>query len=447
MATNTLSTLLTRLSQRIGDFLEETVTTAINADNLVVCTTLGDLINRDDYYNRRWIYFTDEDNATVYRKVSDYATSSTTITVRGAVLTDDGTDLGTFQLHTYDRRNKIRAINLAARKIWPYLFRIVRDTTLISNNIIPNSSFEDWTASTSPDYWTTLSGATAVVSTAVGTYRGIRGSSSIKLTDSGSGAGYIELNSDTFPKLLDLMGKTVSLYVWCSPQTADDGAIVIYTKQADTTAQTLTSPTATPAGEFTLIKLEDQALNDDLVEVKIRLGVTTASQYAYFDNFRITGINVKEYLLPLDFQNPLASIDRVSIQTSGTQDKYVDDLLSYAQFEPLYGCKTVDDATTKYLVTPTLTTGRLLQLEGRAPLESNLSVATSTMTIEDPHMDLLIELAASILFDMEAGLPSSQDRDYLREQSLIYRLGYEDMKRSLKMIKPQSQTLFDWRIL
>ena len=435
----TLSTLMTRLNQKIGDYISETVTTALTTDTNVVCTTLANYVNRDDVFNRDWIRILDYANAGEIRKISDYATSTTTATVLGANWTSDTTNKATFEITKYNPNNAIRAINIAARKIWPNLFRTIRDVTLTTGNILPNPSFEDWTSSSYPDYWTTLSNATSSESTTAGTTRG--SGSSCKVTAS-SDNGYIELNSDTYPKLLDLMGQTVSLYAWCLPQTADDGTITIYTKQADATAQTLTSTTSNPAGEFTLLTLEDQVLNDDLVEVRIRLSVATSGQYAYFDNVRLTGLNNVEYVLPLDFQNQISMVDRVSISYTNLQTYAQDDLLSTDIFEPVFYWRVEDDGETRYLLTDTYNQDFILKIEGRAPLESNLTTSSSTMTIEDPFIDLLTELAASELFSIEAGLPSAGDRDFLRSESYRYLSNYEYMKKTLKKKKPQTMQRF-----
>ena len=446
MGTTALSTLIDRLSQRTGDYLSETVTTALAANTTVTCTTLNEYTAQNDKYNRQWVYITDKANAGEYRKLSDSTT--TALTVLGANWTTDGANKATFEIHKYDRRNKIRAINLAARKAWPYLFRILRDTTLTSNNIVPNPSFENWeVSSSSPDDWaySGLVNATAAKNATVGYGRGIS-ANSMKLTASAAN-GYHSLHSDTYPKLLDLMGKTISGYVWAYPEVADDATIVFYTKQADGTAQTLTSTTVTPAGEFSLIKLENQKLNTDLSEVSLRIKVETNAKYVYFDNFRVTGIYNHEYILPTPFQSPTAKIDNIQLQTTSAHDYYQDDLMANAKFEPLYGWEIKDDASTKYLITPTLETGRHFQIEGHSPLEDTLSAATDTMTIEDPQIDLLIELAASILFDLEAGLPSASDRDWLKEESYKYLASYEYMKGNLKMRNPRTMTKFDARIL
>jgi len=445
MATNVLSTLIDRLSQNVGDYFESTVTTALTTSTSVVCTPLGNYRNRDGYFARRWLYVTDYANIGEYRKVSTDTASTNTLVVLGSNFSSDTANLATFQLHRYDRNNKIRAINKAARQVYSYLFRLVRNQDLISNNILPNASFEDWSVATYPDYWTNQTNLTSsLVSTTAGTYLFSGKSVAVKAS---ANNGYLSIKSDTYPQLLDLMGKSVSLYCWAQPGTANDAAIVIYTKQADGTAQTLTSTTASPAGEFALLKLEDQTLNDDLVEVEIRLKVATSGGTVYFDNARLYGTDTRRYVLPLDFQNPMAEISSVSLQNKNVSAEGVDDHLAYAEFVPIFGWFTTDDATTKYLITPVLTSKRIIQIEGVAPLESNLSAVTDTMTIEDPHLDLLIEKASSVLMDIEAGLVSGEDRTRLLEESTRYLASYEYMAGSLRMSRPKAKQRIDARLV
>ena len=444
MATSTLTTILDRLSQRIGDFNEEQVTTAINANTSVVCTTWGSYVNQDDVFNRYWIYFNDYANAGAYRKVADYVNSTNTITVRGANLSDDSANKATVQLHKYDRRNKIRAINIAARDTNADLFRIIRNSELITNNILPNSSFEDWSSSSSPDNWA-LTNATSAEETGAGNYRGVKGSSSAVVTASSSN-GYLYITSDTVPWLLDMQGHSITVRVWAKPQTSNDAAIVIYTKQADGTAQTLTSTTANPAGEYSLLELEHQELNDNLVEIQIRLKVATNGQLVYFDNCRAIGPNINEMILPLDFQNPLASVSNIYIQQYSQSEWMADDLMAHGNFDPLWGYDTKDNATSKHLVLPPVPSERLLTIEGTAPLESNLSATSDTMTIEDPELELFIQYAAYVLFDLVSGLPSGQDRQFLREEATKYLGNYYRQRDSLGMTRPRVKQRFDPRL-
>ncbi len=435
----TTATLLDRLSQRVGDYLDITLTTALTTSTSVVSTNFGKYTNRDDSYNRYWLYVEDYANAAQYRRISDYVNSTTTATVLGANFVSDTANLATVQIHKYDRLNKIRALNQAARKIHPYLFRIITNEDLISNNALPNGRFTDWSVSTYPDYWR-VTNATATKTTTISAIRG--GSASVLLVASADN-GYMACTSSiTFPSLLDLQGRTVSFKAWAFPSmTANTAVLEIVTIQPDGTTQTLTSTTACPLSKWTLLELENQVLNDNLHLIQAKCKITTSGSSVYFANARLID-SVQRYVLPLDFQNPQAIVDRASIQITGQSDDYCDDFLGYAQFTPFWGWDTFDDSTTKYLTTSNLPSNRIIRLEGHAPLESNLDAATDTMTIEDPYTDLLIEYAAHLLFDMEAGIPSGQDRDFLLRESFRYRTNYESMRGSMKMIPPNSQTHF-----
>ena len=440
MATSTLATLLDRLSQRIGDYLEETVTTELTTSKVVICTDLADYVNRDDFFNRQWLYVTDNTNIGAYRKISDYDNSATQLTVLGANFaaeTPVSTAKATFQIHKYDRKNKIRAINIAARQTHPNLFRNIQNTELITGNVCPPFRFP--TTSTLDFYAATN---TAIAQTTSGS--GLRGyGASAKLTNSAAN-GALEIHSDNYPPLLDLQGKSVDVKMWVYPENDNDITISINTGQADGTAQNLISTTTCKASKWTLLELEDQALNDNLSSLYIKIVVATNGAYAYIMPPRVIGLNFYDYLLPNVFDN--GEVSRVYVQSSGDSDDPCDDIRPQ-HWSPIFGYEIIDDGTYKYLRLPTLSNNRQIKLIGTAPLEDDLSAVTSTMTIEDPHIDLLIEYAAYALFDIEAGLPSSQDRDFLRGEAMKYRMNYEDMKGRLRMVQTQPLTRFDKRIV
>ena len=246
MATTTLETIEQRLSEQTGDYLQVICTTAIAAGVSVISTHLTSYDGgRDDYFIDWWVYITDKANATVQRQVSDYATATGTLTVRGANLTNDVANLATIRLHRYNRDLYVNAINDAIRETFPVFHKSHDIMELVTGNILPNSHFRDWTATTAPDKYSMQdANITAVASTTAGTTWG--GSKSMKATTGAGGAGkYVYISSNTYPRLLDLMGQTVSFYCWAQPDDADDATIEIYTIKADgTTTQTLTSSTA-----------------------------------------------------------------------------------------------------------------------------------------------------------------------------------------------------------
>lgn len=435
MATTAVSVIEQRISEQIGDWLEVIVTTAINADNSIVSTNLTSFDSgRDDYFNDWWVYITDKANAGVNRQVSDYTSASGTLTIRGTALSDDSANLATIRLHRHNRDKYIIAMNDTIREEGSDLFQYLDFYELVTGNILPNSHFRDWTASTVPDKYA-LSNVTAAAETGAGNYRG--GAKSAKVTAT-AGNGYMYITSDSYPQLLDLMNKSVNLYCWANPEDANDAAVVIYTRQADGTAQTLTSTTSAPAGEFTLLELENQNLNDDLVEVQIRFKVTTNTKFVYFDHARLIGSNSVEYLLPIDFRD--GTLTGVQIQTAGYSEKFVDDLKPEGWTERLQGWEITKDGTSdQYLRLPFFyTTPRLIRLAGYKKL-SSVSAYTDTIEIGDENLNLFIAYAKYKLHLAIEGPTSSVDiLRYERESAKAYG-EYLRLRDRLRLPKPKTK--------
>ena len=248
-------------------------------------------------------------------------------------------------------------------------------------------------------------------------------------------------SSDDWPALLDLMGHTVSAYVWAYPEEADDATITIYTKQADGTAQTLASTTSCPAKEWTLLKLEDQVLNDDLVDVQVRLGITTNAKYVYFDSSRLMGMNLYRYLMPTDFTH----LSRVFVQTQGTADDICDDLGLVPNWEEVFGVTTEEDGTYKYLRLPVLyNKARSIRLMGDTSLET-LSADTDTISLSGAKVDLFLANACYQLFKILSGSVSSADTSKYQDEMSRRLFEYEHLKRSHRMYRPMSKPIA-WRI-
>ncbi len=436
MGTTAVSVLEQRLAEGIGDWVEVAVTTYLTTNNSVISTNLNALDSgRDDYFNDWWCYITDKNNAGKNRQISDYTTPGGTLSIRGAALVTDGTEYATVRLHRYNREKYIAAFNDTIRELSDVLFKYLDVSELVTGNILPNSHFRDWTLSTYPDKWT-LSSAniTATAYTTAGGYWG--GTKSMNALTGAAGANsYVYVTSDNWPALLDTMGKTVSAYVWAYPQTADDATIVLYTIKADgTTTQTLTSTTACPAGKWTLLKLENQAINDDIVNFQFRLAVASNSKYVYFDHARLIGTDNTKYLLPNDFRD--GKLARVEIQTSGYSDKICDDLRPNS-WETCYDWIISNDGTDKYLELPYYPSSSLIRLRGTGTL-STVSAYTDTIEIDGDKLNLFIAYAKYKLYQAIEGPVSSQDVGRYESNSAKAYGEYLRLLPSLRMNPPKT---------
>ena len=284
------------------------------------------------------------------------------------------------------------AINNAIREVYPNLYEAIDDQSLITGNILPPFN---WTSTSALQLYTTSS-CSLTKTTTGGLYRN---TPSAKVTAS-SADGYLYLDSNNYRRLLDLMNQTIDFKCWAYPEVADDAFLTIYTLKADGTTQTLNSTTSCPATKFTLLSLESQDINDDIVQVQFRLRVHTNAKYIYFDAPRVTGFTVYEYLLPYDLQ--FGQVDEVYVQSSGYSDDVCDDLFP-STWERVWGWDITNDGTYKYLRLPyAYSSERRIRLVGRKPLDT-LAADTDTINIDDEgYIQLLLRYAAYLVYEMQA---------------------------------------------
>jgi len=422
MGSTALSVLEQRFGEAIEDWVEVAVTTDINNDNIIVSTNLNAYDGgQDDYFNDWWVYITTFANAGVERQVSDYVTSGGTLTIRGAALADDTTDAATVRVQRYRESLQLRALNRAMEIIYPALHQPLDDMTLVTGNILPDASFEWWTASTSLNFCSTTTSALTQTTTA-GLIRGQRGTTSAKLIPSAA-SGYFSYNSDDYPQLLDLMNKTVHIYVWAYPEVADDATMEIYTKNATASTQTLASTTACPAGEYTLISLKDQVLNDNLTDVQIRFRVASSTKYTYFDDAKVFGRNNAEYVLPTNFQD--GDVNRVYMQRTGYSDVAADDIL--ARYWDEIDFSVSDDGTYKYLQIARYADGKRIRLEGYKPFATLSSQTDTIATSDNREIKTIIARAALELFEMMNATVSSEDTGRFKDQIAYWSFMYNSL--------------------
>ena len=97
--------------------------------------------------------------------------------------------------------------------------------------------------------------------------------------------------------------------------------------------------------KWNLIELESQKINDDINYIEFRFRVHTNAKYAYFDDARVTGRDVYDYLLPGDLQD--GYIRTVAIQYTGNSDDACDDI-GVVRYKTIYNWHTVDNGTDKF---------------------------------------------------------------------------------------------------
>ena len=385
------------LLEAISDFISVSTTTNIAADNFIISARLNEYdMSQDDHFRNWWVYFNTTNNPKVDRRVKDYTTSAGKLEIYGAALAAE-TGAVTFRLSRYSFQDRRNAINRAIEEVYPTLYMPLESRELITGNILPPFN---WTSATALAKYRASDVNLSKTTRPSSHIR--RGDTSAKLTATGAN-GYLSIHSDDYPRLLDFQDKSATLKCWALPEIANDAKIEIRTKQADGTTQTLTSTTTNPAGEFSLIKVEDQDLNDDLVEVELGFYVTTDTKYVYYDPPRLTGLNIRDYILPKDFQEGI--VDEVHIQASGRCDD-----IHPAYWSEVAGWELISDGIDKRLWLPYLyPPERQLRLIGTKKLNS-LSDDADTISIDrEERLSALIAYSAHRLFKMIKGVPASAD--------------------------------------
>jgi len=412
----TLATLDTRLQESQGDYLPFTTTTLLTNNNSIISTELRSFdFAGDDCFKNWWVYIvTSTNNSGVERRVSAYTTSTGALTIYGVALTaGDGTQ-ATVQVSRYRRTDRVKALNDAIRETAYALHKRIDNQILITGNVLPNAHFEDWTLTTVPDkYAVSSANITSVEETTI--KRG--GTKSMKATTGAGGAGaYIKLTTANYPRLLDLSGQTVTIKVWVYCTKANDAFIQIYTKNSAGTTQTLTSTTVSLITTWTLITLEDQVLNDDLVDCEIRFGITSLSQSVYFDDARLIGLTVHEYMLPEVLNDGL--VESVQVQNEEyEEDEEACDIIAPQEWVDIQGY-VINDGANKWLrIEDTLSDEYRIRLFGSAPFTA-LSASTDAIVIDQHRVPMLIAYAKYLYYNRYSQPVSSQDVAKFRQASI-----------------------------
>jgi len=429
----TLAVLRQRVSENIGDYISSTVTTALTTSTSVVDTALANIAGggTTDYFEDWWVLITSENNIGAKRRVSAYNATTNTLTVQGGNFTSDAAAKATYELHRIDPDMKTKAINNAARNLSLVLKRDLTDLALVSGNVLPD--FEWWTSSSAHKFYTVTNATLA--RTGVSSADSGRGQRYVAKVTASAANGHMYLSEDQYPPLSDIQGKTVSAYVWAYPEVANDATIVLYTLQNDgTTAQTLTSTTTCIAGKWTLLELEDQTLNDDLVSFQFRLKVATNAKYVYFGSPRLIVDGISRYMLPELFQT--ADIRKVSCQITGNDDMPANDIGINADYHEIFGWNLLPQSIIgtyyNYLTLPyRLPVNRHIEISGSIGMEDDLDDDTDTMSIDDPATNVLVAQACWELFRQLRGFAGVSTTDAYDDEIAYWAGEVTRLKRTL----------------
>ena len=243
MPTTTWETMRQDIVRPLG-LVTGTTTTNVAANTSLIDTNLTELYSSDDYFNTNWYAIVTSNNRDgQYRRVTDYAQSSGTLTVSKAWgAGTDGAD-STYELMTVPPNKVMEWYNRARQEVWPHI-GIVRDVETIvtgtrqftyeipstirrvnrvylgeryeaqndSENLLLNGSFEDWTNATSPDYWSVTGGGASMnqeeQTTSPTNYAVLSGNNSVRLVVPG----------DTAVTLVQTFDSTLSRYTAVATQ-------------------------------------------------------------------------------------------------------------------------------------------------------------------------------------------------------------------------------------
>jgi len=223
MPTTTWSALRQEIVRPFG-LVTGTTSANLTNNTSLVDEDLTDLYPSDDYFNNNWfVIVTSNNNDGEYRRITDYAQSSGTLTVSKAWPSSSDSSTSTFELMTVPPNKVMEWYNRVRQEVWPHI-GIVRDVETVvtgtrqftytvpstirkinriylgeryeaqndSENLLLNGGFEDWTSATSPDYWSVTGSGASVnqeeQTTSPTNYAVLSGNNSARLVVPGSTA-------------------------------------------------------------------------------------------------------------------------------------------------------------------------------------------------------------------------------------------------------------------
>lgn len=385
-----LSSTLVTMRQGLLDYLGFTYRGTTTADGGTAGATFIDTTNLKDYSNNKfqnwWALITSGTYSGQVRRVSSSTQSTGTITpvvAFGGVIVSGVT----YELTPYHPTNDLRwALNKAGRECPEVHISLVNED-LVTGNILPNGSFEDFIASASvPDFWA-LVGDSSAKNTSVRRY----GKAAVSVTRSGADS-YIHCSDTQWRPLLDLGGYTPYFEAWVYCATASVARLGISVDGGTPTY----SSYHTGSSKWELLRVS-KVITDSPKSLSFRCYVDTSNAIGYFDYARILSDNITAYVIPGVFQSKPPT--QVWVQKEGTahgDESSCDDLgevLAYEEWPWVRFEYDDDNGLWLMRITRRPDTGLKIRLVGVKPPDE-VTNDTDTVSLDLPELDLLYSWAA-----------------------------------------------------
>ena len=384
--TTSLITAEAELSRQLGDYWAST-TTGAGAATTLVDTAL--MAKQNDWITKEtWAFLVEEPTgaAAIYdeRLISSLDNSTGTLTcLTFAAAPGTGIDYEVHRL--FSPSEKRRALVAAARMVYPYLFKEIRNDILVSGNWLKDGSFEIWTSSSALTNWTTATSTIAQTSTA---YLFKHGDYSCKIS---TAAGNISHSVSNSNDLFRLAGKTVTFtsQAWCDTASClrlgiYDGTTYTYSDYHDgDSAWTEDNDPMTVSA----------TIQDNPTAIQFIIYHAVAAGTSYVDDARVIGPDTSKVY-----------IGNLGLGQNKPHQVLIADC-DYHYSEPLTLVRDIHyDVTNGYMYLPSgLPNNRNLRIAGTGYLDflaSGVSSTawTATIAIDSPQTDILIAQAALYLY-------------------------------------------------
>ena len=423
--TTTLAVNRVELSKQQGDYWASASTSAGAAGGTTIIDTALAAKLADWIPNEAYDLITEAAHAAINeeRLISSLVQSTGTLTMLAhSVQIGSGVDYEVHRLFT--PAEKMRALVQAARQIFPYCYKNVRNETLTSGNWLRGGDLEVYTA-TVPDNWT-KSGTITTAQNTDALYRK-RGASSLKLTYVGAGT-YIYQDQATIPEWFELAGKSVTFGGWGWASVASQLRLQIYD---GTTTSSSDYHTGGSAMEYLYKQVN---LPEDLKELEVRVLMDAAGS-AYIDDLRLIGgtrrkLNIADLGIVLNFPH------RIYRQRFGGAEGGKDD-------EPWVELRGYTVGSDGYLYLPsTVPQDYKLRVVGMDYLDfGNGTAWTDTIDIDSPQTDILIAQAIVNLCQEKVIPIDTASRGQQWEKALAYWMGVLKERKSQFAMPPLGATV------